>query len=82
MVDWSTIIVAGLALIGTLAGSYFSNSKTTALIGYRLAELEKKVEKHNSVVERVYHLEEEQAVVKEQIKVANNRIKDLESDAK
>lgn len=76
---YSTIIVAALSLVGTLAGSYFSNSKTTALIGYRIAELEKKVEKHNSVVERVYHLEEEQAVLSEKVKVANNRISDLES---
>lgn len=75
---YSTIIVAILSLAGTLAGSYFSNSKTTALIGYRMQELEKKVEKHNSVIERVYHLEEEQAVLSEKVKVANNRIADLE----
>lgn len=75
---YSTIIVAVISLLGTLAGSYFSNSKTTALIGYRIQELEKKVEKHNSVVERVYHLEEEQAVLEEKMKVANNRISDLE----
>lgn len=75
---YSAIIVAVLSLLGTLAGSYFSNSKTTALIGYRITELEKKVEKHNSVVERVYSLEEKQAVLSEKIKVANNRINDLE----
>lgn len=75
---YSAIIVAVLSLLGTLAGSYFSNSKTTALIGYRIQELEKKVEKHNSVVERVYSIEEKQAVLSEKIKVANNRIDDLE----
>ena len=55
--DWATIIVAALALIGTLAGSYFSNSKTKALISYRIKQLEDKVEKHNHVIERVTVLE-------------------------
>ena len=41
-----TIIVAaitgGLALIGTLGGTYFANRKSAALIAYRLEELEKR----------------------------------------
>lgn len=45
---------------------------------YRLEQLEGKVNKHNNVVERMYHLEQEQSVMKEQIKVANHRIDDLE----
>lgn len=44
-----------------------------------MGELRKSVDKHNSVIERTYHLEQEQAVQKEQIKVANNRIADLEA---
>ncbi|MCC8181932.1 MAG: hemolysin XhlA family protein [Clostridiales bacterium] len=52
--------------------------KTTALITYRLEELEKKVGKHNEVIERTYKLEQHEAVVDEQIKVANHRIEDLE----
>ncbi len=52
-----TIIVAGISLLGTLAGSYFANSKTNALLSYRLEQLERKVEKHNSVVERTFQLE-------------------------
>ena len=51
------IIVGVLALIGTLAGTYFSNRKTTALIAYRMEHLEKKVNQHNQVVERTYKLE-------------------------
>lgn len=76
--DYSSIIVAVLALAGTLAGSYLSNNKTTALISYRLQALEEKVNKHNNVIERMYHLEEEQALIKEKISVANHRIDDLE----
>lgn len=52
------IIVGGLSLIGTLAGAYFANRKSSALIAYRLEQLEQKVNKHNSVIERTYKLEQ------------------------
>lgn len=48
------------------------------LTNYRVEQLEKKVEKHNQVVERVYKLEQDGAVREEEIKVANHRIEDLE----
>lgn len=62
-----TVVVAVLSLLGTLIGIFGG----TQLIKYRIEQLEKKVEKHNSVVERTYLLEEK-------IKVANHRIDDLE----
>lgn len=74
------IIVAALGLVGTLVGSYLANRKSTALIAYRLEQLEQKVSKHNKLVERTYKLEEHLAVVDESIKVANHRIADLERD--
>ena len=73
------IIVGMLSLIGTLAGTYLANRKSSALIAYRLERLEKKVDKHNFVVERTFKLEEQTAVIEEKIKVANHRIEDLES---
>ena len=72
-----TIIVAVISLMGTLAGSYWANKKNTALIAYRLEQLESKVNKHNSVIERNYNLEKEKSVIKEQIKGAKHRIEDL-----
>lgn len=48
--DYTTIIVAALSLIGTLIGSFLANSKGAALIAYRLEELEKKVQKHNWII--------------------------------
>ncbi len=54
------------------------NDKTIALIDYRLDELSKRVEKHNSVIERTYKLERAVEVDEEKIKVANHRIEDLE----
>ena len=56
--DVSSIVVSALALVGTLAGSYWSNKKTTAMIVYRLEQLEKKQDKHNTLIERTYKLEE------------------------
>lgn len=72
------IVIAILSLVGTLAGSYFSNRAGQKLIAYRIEQLERKVTKHNEVIERTYKLEEETAVLDEKIKVANNRIKNLE----
>lgn len=78
----SSIIVAVLALIGTLVGSYLSHRKSTALIAYRLEQLETRVNKHNNLIERTYHLEEQQVLLEEKIKVANHRIEDLEEMSK
>lgn len=72
------IIIAILSLVGTLAGSYFSNRAGQKLIAYRIEKLEEKVDKHNQVIERIYKLEEDTAVLDEKIKVANHRIDDLE----
>lgn len=73
------IIVAAIALVGTLGGSYMANKKTTALVVYRLEQLEEKVNKHNGVIERQYRLEERVAVDEEKLQVANHRIDDLEA---
>lgn len=74
-----TIIVAVLSLLGTLIGSITGILTANKLTNYRIEQLEKKVEKHNSVIERVYVLEKHEAVIDEEIKVANHRISDLES---
>ena len=72
------LITGGLSLAGTLAGSYFAQKKSTALIAYRLEQLEKKVEVHNKVIERTFVLEKRCDVYDEKFKVANHRIEDLE----
>ena len=72
------VIVAVLSLIGTLGGTFGGILTANKLTNYRIEQLEKKVEKHNRVVERVYILEKNEAVMEEEIKVANHRIDDLE----
>lgn len=73
-----TVIVALFSLIGTLGGTFGGILTANKLTNYRIEQLEKKVEKHNKVVERVYVLEKGEAVLEEEIKVANHRIEDLE----
>ena len=55
--DWGSIVPALITGLLSLAGVYFANRKSSALIEYRLKELEKKVDKHNQVVERTFALE-------------------------
>lgn len=59
-----------------------SNNSTRKLIEYKLNELTKRVDKHNCVIDRTYKLEQDTALQEEKIKVANNRIKDLEDICK
>lgn len=70
------LIAGGLSLIGTL----YTHRKSTALVIYRIEQLEKKVEKHNNVIERTFQLERRCDVMDEKIKVANHRIEDLERE--
>lgn len=74
-----TVLVALLALLGTLGGTFGGILTANKLTNYRIEQLEKKVEKHNRVVERVYILEKNEAVMDEELKVANHRIQDLEN---
>jgi len=69
------IIVALISFLGTLVGAYSGIRVSNKLTNYRIEQLEKKVDKHNTVVERTYILEE-------QMKVANHRIADLEGGEK
>lgn len=48
------------------------------MVEYKLSELAKHVEKHNSVIERTYELEKRTELQEEKIRVANHRIDDLE----
>lgn len=72
------VIVALISLAGTMIGSFGGIVTANKLISYRVEQLEKKVDKHNMVIERVYKLEQSEAVFHEEMKVANHRIDDLE----
>lgn len=52
----------------SLVGIIITAAITNSLVKYRIGELEKKVEKHNNVIERVYKLETEVKDMKEGLK--------------
>ena len=66
------IIIAVISLIGTLVGTFAGILTSTKLSNYRIEQLEKKVEKHNSVVERAALLERDMKTVRHEI----NELKD------
>lgn len=63
------ILTAFFSLIGTLIGTFGGIITGSKLMNYRIEQLEKKVEKHNNVVERMFiaegHIEELQHDVKD-----------------
>lgn len=73
-----TIIIALISLVGTLGGTFGGILATSKLTNYRIEQLEKKVDKHNNLIERMFKAEENINILDEKIKVANHRIGDLE----
>ena len=71
------VAVAIIGLCGSAFGSLVAALISNKVWQYRIEQLEKKVEKHNNLVERTYQLEEENKVFEEKFKVINHRIDDL-----
>ena len=67
------VVVGLLSLAGTLIGSVSGILVSNKLAMYRIEQLEKKVEKHNTVIERT-------AVLERDLKTAYNRIDDLKGE--
>ena len=55
--NWTTIISTVITALFAFLGVYLSNRKQTALMDYRLKQLEDKVGKHNNLEGRVIALE-------------------------
>ena len=64
-------VVEIISAISGFVGAFGGILLSTKLNNYRIEQLEKKVEKHNDVIQRTFILEE-------QMKVADRRIEDLE----
>lgn len=70
--DVTTIVVAILSLVGTFIGTLGGILTSTKLTSYRIEQLEKKVEKHNSVVERTSILEKEFEMMQQDVNELKN----------
>lgn len=69
-----SLISAAVTLVVCILNAKAESEKTRVLINYRLEQLEKKVDKHNQIVERM-------AIAEERLKVVNHRVDDLEKEA-
>ncbi len=85
------IIVALIGLAGSCIGSVIGIVASSRLTQYRIEQLEKKVDKHNNIIERTFQLEKEvelmgarlegaEKLLTEKVKVVNHRIEDLEKE--
>lgn len=65
-----TAIISGLFVaIPSLFATVSSNRKSQALLEYKIQELDKKVEKHNNIIERTYALEDEVHILEEKVEL-------------
>lgn len=82
------LVTGAFTLAGVVITVIFGNKSTAKKIKeqsdltlYRIEQLEKKQDKHNTLIERMYSVEEEIKVINERQLVANKRIDDLEHRA-
>lgn len=69
------IIVAIITSLSTLLAAAVSIIVNNRIIGYKVDELTKKVEKHNNLIERM-------AIVERDLKTAFNRVDEIKADLK
>ena len=69
-----SIIVACITGVVTLVGVILSNSKSRAVMEVKIDQLTAKVEKHNQVLERTCRLEQDMAVVKNDIETIKGKV--------
>ena len=77
---WVAIISGLFVAIPTLITTIVSNNKSKALVEYKISELTKKVEKHNSVIERTFLLEQRVKNDEEKLNKLENQVTHIEDD--
>lgn len=62
-------IISGISVaVPNLIANIVSNRKSTALINYKVDELDKKVHAHNNLIDRMYKVENRVTLLEEGIK--------------
>ncbi|MBQ3888509.1 MAG: hypothetical protein II738_02060 [Clostridia bacterium] len=74
-----SLITSLATLLGVVLTVYAGGKRTRDILLYRIEQLEKAQQKHNSLIERMYRVEERLELHDEKIKVANHRLDDLET---
>lgn len=67
-----TIIAAVLSGVVTLIGVLIANSRSNAVMEYKIEELTREVRKHNGFAEKI-------PVIQRDIQVLNHRVSDIEA---
>lgn len=67
-----TIIAAVLSGVVTLIGVLIANSRSNAVMEYKIEELTREVRKHNGFAEKI-------PVIQRDIQVLNHRVSDIET---
>lgn len=73
----SEVIIALFSLIGTMFGTYAGIYKSSQLINYKISQLEKKVEKHNNVIERMFIIEGKQVSTDDRLDKLECEVKEV-----
>lgn len=67
-----------ITLCGTAIGTFGGIIASSKLTSYRIEQLEKKVAKHNNLIDRMYAVESKIEVIENKISVNNHRIEEIE----
>lgn len=62
-----TVVTALIGGLVTLAGVLVSNSRSQAVIASKVDELSRRVDKHNSLIDRTFALERDMGIVKHDV---------------
>lgn len=76
-----SLITSLATLLGVVLTVYAGGKRTRDILLYRIEQLEKAQQKHNSLIERMYRVEERLELHDEKIKVVNHRLDDVEKGA-
>ena len=81
------LITGAATLLAVIITNTYQNRRAAEAMAVELAIIKQSIEtlsdrvnKHNSVVERTYKLEQQAVLLEEKVKVANHRIEDLENE--
>ena len=75
----SEVLTAIFSLVGTLVGSLGGILAAGRLTAYRLQQLEDKVNKHNNLIERVYAIEQHDAIIDVRIERLESEVENNEN---
>ena len=75
----SEVLTAIFSLAGTLVGSLGGILAAGRLTAYRLQQLEEKVNKHNNLIERVYAIEQHDAIIDVKIERLESEVESNEN---